>query len=277
MIGVGFYQFCPVFGDKRANLQKIADAVEKIEADLLVLPELCTTGYLFTSPTEVFELAEPIPGPTTLFLESITRRKHLWLVLGMAERDEISKKCFNSAVLLGPDGLKAVYRKAHLFFEEKLYFAPGDTPFRVYDLGMARVGMLVCFDHFFPEATRALALQGAQIICHPSNLVLPGKGQQITRVRAMENRIFWVLANRSGTEERGGKKLSFTGASQIVAPTGEILAQAPPDEESVQIVQISPAEADDKRVTAMNDLFADRRPEMYESRRVGAHDIVKFP
>lgn len=277
MIPVGFYQFCPVFGDKRANLQKIADAVEKIEADLLVLPELCTTGYLFTSPTEVFELAEPIPGPTTLFLESITRRKHLWLVLGMAERDEISKKCYNSAVLLGPDGYRATYRKAHLFLEEKLYFAPGDTPFRVYDLGIARVGMLVCFDHFFPEATRALALQGAQIICHPSNLVLPGKGQQITRVRAMENRIFWVLANRSGTEERGGKKLSFTGASQIVAPTGEILAQAPPDEESVQIVQISPAEADDKRVTAMNDLFADRRPEMYESRRVGAHDIVKSP
>lgn len=275
MITVGFYQFCPVFGDKRANLQKIADAVEKIEADLLVLPELCTTGYLFTSQAEVNELAEPIPGPTTLFLESITRRKHLWLVLGMAERDEISKKCYNSAVLLGPDGLKAVYRKAHLFFEEKLYFAPGDTPFRVYDLGIARVGMLVCFDHFFPEATRALALQGAQIICHPSNLVLPGKGQQITRVRAMENRIFWVLANRSGAEERVGKKLSFTGASQIVAPTGEILAQAPPDEESVQIVQISPAEADDKRVTAMNDLFADRRPEMYESRRVGAHDIVK--
>lgn len=277
MIGVGFYQFCPVFGDKRANLQKIADAVEKIEADLLVLPELCTTGYLFTSPTEVFELAEPIPGPTTLFLESITRRKHLWLVLGMAERDEISKKCYNSAVLLGPDGYRATYRKAHLFLEEKLYFAPGDTPFRIYDLGIARVGMLVCFDHFFPEATRALALQGAQIICHPSNLVLPGKGQQITRVRAMENRIFWVLANRSGTEERGGKKLSFTGASQIVAPTGEILAQASPDEESVQIVQISPAEADDKRVTAMNDLFADRRPEMYELRRLGAHDIVKSP
>ncbi|MFN4218632.1 MAG: nitrilase-related carbon-nitrogen hydrolase, partial [Candidatus Bipolaricaulia bacterium] len=114
-----------------------------------------------------------------------------------------------------------------------------------------------------PEATRVLALQGVQIICHPSNLVLPGKGQQITRVRAMENRIFWVLANRYGGEERGGKKLAFTGASQIVAPNGELLAQAPPDGEALQIVEISPAEADDKKVTAMNDLFADRRPEMY--------------
>ena len=263
MIKIGFYQFCPTFGDKRANLHKIAEAMGKVEVDLLVLPELCTTGYLFTSQDEVNELAEPIPGPTTLFLENITRRKHCWVVLGMAERDEISKKCYNSAVLIGPDGYTATYRKAHLFFEEKLYFAPGDTPFRVYDLGIAKIGMLVCFDHFFPEATRTLALAGAQIICHPSNLVLPGKGQQITRVRAMENRIFWVLANRYGVEERGGKKLLFTGESQIVAPSGELLAQAPPDREMLQIVEVSPAQADDKKVTAMNDLFADRRPEMY--------------
>lgn len=263
MIKVGFYQFCPTFGDKRANLHKIAEALERAEADIMVLPELCTTGYLFTSQDEVNELAESIPGPSTLFLEDITRRKKLWLVVGMAERDESAKQCYNSAVLIGPEGYKATYRKAHLFFEEKLYFAPGDTPFQVYDLGIAKIGMLVCFDHFFPEATRALALAGAQIICHPSNLVLPGKGQQITRVRAMENRIFWILANRSGIEERGGKKLSFTGASQIVAPTGELLAQAAPEGESLQIVEINPAEANDKRVTAMNDLFADRRLELY--------------
>lgn len=263
MIRVGFYQFCPTFGDKRANLHKIAETIEKAEADLLVLPELCTTGYLFTSQDEVNELAEPIPGPTTLFLEDLTRRKNIWLVLGMAERDPISKKCYNSAVLIGPDGYKATYRKAHLFFEEKLYFAPGDTPFRVYDLGIAKIGMLVCFDHFFPEATRTLALQGVQIVCHPSNLVLPGKGQQITRVRALENRIFWVLANRYGVEERKGKRLAFTGESQIIAPSGELLAQAPPNGDSLEIVEISPAEADDKKVTAMNDLFADRRPEMY--------------
>ncbi|MCL6642529.1 MAG: acyltransferase [Candidatus Bipolaricaulota bacterium] len=266
---VGFYQFCPTFGDVRANLHKIAEAIEKIRADILVLPELCITGYLFTSHDEVAELAEPIPGPTTLFLENLTRRKHMWLVLGMAERveanDRSSLRCYNSAVLIGPDGLKGVYRKAHLFLEEKLYFARGDTPFRVYDLGIARAGMLVCFDHFFPEATRALALQGTQIICHPSNLVLAGKGQQITRVRAMENRIFWVLANRYGTEERNGKKLTYTGASQIIAPDGEILAQAPPNEESLQIIEISPSAADDKHVTAMNDLFQDRRPELYKA------------
>lgn len=263
MIRIGFYQFCPVFGDKRANLQKIAEALEKTEADVMVLPELCTTGYLFTAQEEVNELAEPLPGPTTLFLENLARRKRLWLVLGMAERDEISQRCYNSAVLIGPDGYRATYRKAHIFLKEKLYFASGDTPFRVYDLGIAEVGMLVCYDHFFPEAARALALQGAQIICHPSNLVLPGKGQQLTHVRAIENRVFWILANRYGTEEREGKKLSFTGASQIVTPNGEIIAKAPPDGESLQIVDISPSAADDKKVTAMNDLFADRRPELY--------------
>ncbi len=266
MIGVGFYQFCPVFGDKRANLQKLAETLvgaKHASPLLMVLPELCTTGYLFTSQAEVNELAEPIPGPTTLFLEGLTRRRHLWLVLGMAERDDISGKCYNSAVLIGPDGYRATYRKAHLFLEEKLYFAPGNTPLRVYDLGIAKMGMLVCFDHFFPEAARVLALQGAQIICHPSNLVLPGRGQQLTHVRAIENRVFWVLANRYGAEEREGKKLSFTGASQIVAPNGDILVQAPPDGESVQVIEISPAAADDKKVTAMNDLFADRRPELY--------------
>lgn len=265
MIRVGFYQFAPVFSDKHENLRKIAAALETVQADLIVLPELCTTGYLFVSQDEVNELAEPIPGPTTLFLENLTRRKHLWLILGMAERDEASKRCYNSATLISPDGYKATYRKAHLFLEEKLYFAPGDSPFRIYDLSFARVGMLVCFDHFFPEVARRLALQGAQIICHPSNLVLPEYGQQITRVRAIENRVFWILANRSGREERGGKVLSFTGESQIVSPQGEILAKAPTDTEDLQIVEISPAVADDKHVTVMNDLFADRRPDFYFS------------
>jgi predicted amidohydrolase len=84
MIKVGFYQFCPTFGDVRANLHTIAEAIDDTKADILVLPELCTTGYLFTSRDEVAKLAEPIPGPTTLFLENVTRRKNMWLVLGMA-------------------------------------------------------------------------------------------------------------------------------------------------------------------------------------------------
>ncbi|MBA7627742.1 hypothetical protein ES703_35209 [subsurface metagenome] len=118
----------------------------------------------------------------------------------------------------------------------------------------------------FPEAARTLALQGAQIICHPSNLVLPEYGQLTTRVRSMENRLYWILANRWGTEARGGKKLSYTGCSQITAPDGRILAQAPAEGDALNIVEIDPASACDKRVTPRNDLFADRRPELYRLR-----------
>ncbi|MBI1743416.1 hypothetical protein HYR54_10190 [Candidatus Acetothermia bacterium] len=258
---IGFFQFAPQFGKRRENLKAVAEVLANVSVDLLVLPELFNTGYLFTSKQDLIELAEPVPGPTTLFLQQLTERKQMSIVHGIAERAQ--DKFYNSAVLLGPDGVRAVYRKAHLFSEEKLYFAPGDSPFQVYNIGQVKIGILVCFDYWFPEAVRQLALQGAQIICHPSNLVLPGYGQQVTRVRAMENRMFWVLCNRTGKDVREGRELAFTGESQIVSPKGEILAKAGLDEQSLQIVEIEPRAADDKRVTSMNDLFKDRRTDLY--------------
>jgi predicted amidohydrolase len=259
---IGFYQFSPIFGDVWFNLQKIQEALQGAQADLIVLPELATSGYLFVSREEVEALAEPIPGPTTEFLQRIARERDLHIVIGLPEQS--GDALYNSAVLVGPEGLVARYRKAHLFYEEKLYFQPGDTGFSVAEVQGVKVGLLICFDHMFPEAARTLALQGAQIICHPSNLVLPGKGQLTTRVRAMENRVFWVLANRYGTEERGGKQLSYTGVSQIVAPDGSVLAKAPPQGDALQIVELDPTQALDKHVTKLNDLFGDRRPELYE-------------
>ncbi len=259
---VGFYQFSPVLGDVQFNLQKIREVLKSAQADLIVLPELATSGYLFVSREEVEALAEPIPGPTTEFLQRIASKRDLHVVIGLPERD--GDGLYNSAVLVGPEGLVAYYRKAHLFYEEKLYFQPGNTGFPVCEVKGAKVGLLICFDHMFPEAARTLALQGAQIICHPSNLVLPEKGQLTTRVRAMENRVFWVLANRYGTEERGGKQLSYTGESQIVAPDGSVLAKAPPQGDALQIVELDPTQALDKHVTKLNDLFGDRRPELYE-------------
>jgi predicted amidohydrolase len=122
--------------------------------------------------------------------------------------------------------------------------------------------MLVCFDHYFPEAARSLALAGAQIICHPSNLVL-AVAQRTTVVRALENRVFWVLANRTGVEELGRKRLAFTGRSQIVAPDGTVLARADSAREQLTVVEIDPTQALDKRATARNDLLADRRTELY--------------
>ncbi len=258
---IGFFQFAPQFGKRRENLQTVAEALAQVSLDLLVLPELFSTGYLFTAKQDLVSLAEPVPGPTTLFLQQIAERKQLFMVYGLAERHQDA--FFNSAVLLGPEGVRAVYRKAHLFLEEKLYFAPGNTPFTIHQIGNTKIGILVCFDYWFSEAVRRLALQGAQIICHPSNLVLPGYGQQITRVRALENRLFWVLCNRTGKDVRDGRELSFTGESQIVSPKGEILCQAGPEETRLQVIEIDPRAADDKRVTPMNDLFQDRRTDLY--------------
>ena len=259
---IGFYQFAPKFGEVGTNLKHIAAALGNVEADVIVLPELATSGYLFLNQEEVQALAEPVPGPTTEFLRQLARKRGCHFVMGVAERagDDI----YNSAVLVGPDGVVGTYSKAHLFYEEKYFFRAGNLGFPLFEIAGVKVGLLVCFDHAYPEAARTLALGGAQIICHPSNLVLPGIAQLTTRVRSLENRVFWVLGNRCGTEERGGKTLSFTGRSQIVAPNGTLLVEAPAEGESLSIVEIDPSEASDKHITPLNDLFADRRPEVYQ-------------
>jgi predicted amidohydrolase len=259
---IAFYQFSPVFGDVEANRGKIAEVLKSAQADLIALPELATSGYLFTSREEVKALAEPIPGPTTEFLWQIARESGMHIVIGLPERD--GDALYNSAALVGPQGVVAHYRKAHLFYEEKLYFRPGDRAFPICKVQDAKVGLLICYDHMFPEAARTLALQGVQLIVHPSNLVMPGKGQFTSRVRALENRVFWVLANRWGAEERDGKRLQYTGESQIVAPDGSLFAEAPSEGDALEIVEVDPLQALDKHVTKLNDLFEDRRPELYE-------------
>lgn len=258
---IAFCQFAPKFGAVEENRARLVATLDRVEADFVVLPELATTGYLFASRDEVRRLAESIPGPTVDALQTWAARRNSHLVLGLAERAD--DRCYNSAVLIGPEGVIGIYRKMHLFHEEKQLFHPGDLGFPIFEIGGVKIGILICFDHFFPEAARTVALQGAQVIAHPSNLVLPGLGQLTTRVRALENRVFWVLANRVGAETRGATRLTFTGRSQIVAPDGTILREASPEAEEVGIVEIDPQQACDKHVTALNDLFADRRPAWY--------------
>ena len=270
---IGLLQFTPQPGDVRANLDHIAQALSRVSADLIVLPELCTTGYLFASRDEVAKLSEPVPaGPTCAAMAALSRDGKTAIVWGMAESD--GSRIFNSAVMVTPQGEFHVYHKAHLFVDEKDLFDPGDSPFPVFDLPpvirhsdlvishSTKVGLLVCFDHFFPEAARSLALHGAQIICHPSNLVLE-YAQTNSITRAVENRVFWILANRTGTETLGEKMLTFNGRSQIVAPDGRVLARAGPDSEELLTVEIDPASALDKKVTPRNDLFLDRRTDLY--------------
>lgn len=261
---VGYVQFAPEFGAVKRNVDTVESLLARERADLWVLPELFNTGYQFVSPQELEGLAEPVPGgPTTARLVAFARRLACHIAAGLAERAE--ERVYNSAVLVGPSGLVARYRKVHLFYEEKHFFAPGDLPFPVADIGPTKVGLLVCYDHFFPEAARSVALQGAEVIAHPANLVMPGLAQLTMRVRSMENRVFTVTANRIGTEARTGETLRFTGLSQVVAPNGDVLAQGPQDAEDVRAADIDPARAQDKHLTRLNDVFADRRPEFYQA------------
>jgi predicted amidohydrolase len=259
---IGIFQFAPEFGNVAGNLDRIEKAIDGADADLIVLPELCTTGYQFIATREVQSLAEPAPdGRAARRLESLCRKNRFLVVAGIAE--SAGRTAYNSSILVGPDGWIGTYRKVHLFWEEKLWFAPGDLGFGVWDVGSAKLGMMICFDWIFPESARSLALAGADLICHPSNLVLPHCPDAMI-TRSIENRVFSVMANRVGSESRGGKAaLKFIGNSEVIGVKGEVLLRFGDCEESLRIVDVNPALARDKRITEMNDLFNDRRPEAY--------------
>jgi predicted amidohydrolase len=261
---VGYFQFNPSFGDVKRNLDAVTTRLAQVRCDLMVLPELFASGYQFVSQEEVESLAEPVPGgPTTTRLIELARDRAMHLVAGLPERH--GRRYYNSAVLVGPSGLLGVYRKAHLFYEETLFFSSGETGFQVWDIGSATVGVMICFDWFYPEAARTLALRGAEILCHPSNLVLPHCPDAMV-TRCLENRVFSITANRIGSEERGGKdRLTYVGNSEIVTPLGRILHRAPPDQEELTILEIDPKEARNKSLNPYNDLLRDRRKHLYEA------------
>ncbi|HEU4685638.1 MAG TPA: nitrilase-related carbon-nitrogen hydrolase [Nitrospira sp.] len=259
---IGYYQNNPVFGKVSANLDRIVTRLDDADAELMVLPELCASGYQFTSRDEVYQLSESISdGPTVTRLLDVARRKGMVIVAGLPER--FGSRCYNSAAVIGPQGVVGCYRKTHLFFEETLFFTPGDTGFQVWDIGPAKIGVMICFDWYYPESARTLALKGADILCHPSNLVLPNCPDSMP-VRCLENRVFAVTCNRIGEEARGGRdKLAYIGQSQIVNPRGAILHRSPRAEEELWIADIDPGLARDKTVTRYNDLLRDRREECY--------------
>ena len=260
----GIYQNNPRFGEVKINLEQAIRKMDTIQADLIVLPELFSTGYQFTSLDEVRELAEEIPsGPSCEILIKYAHLKNLYIVFGIAERK--GDTLYNSAALIGPDGFIGKYRKSHLFFEEKLFFSSGDTGFKVFDIGISRLGIMICYDWWFPEAARTLALSGADIICHPANLVLTGCHKAM-QTRSLENAVFSVTANRIGAEARGGRdELKFTGKSQMVDPAGQVILSLDSDQEGIAVIDIDVSRARDKSITSMNDRFMDRRPELYKT------------
>ena len=259
---IGFFQFEPLFGQVERNLDHILHALREVRDALIVLPELAFTGYSFRDRAELAGLAEdPRDSPTVEALVALCKAQDLHIVTGFAE--QAGARLFNSALLLGPEGLLQVYRKLHLFGREKECFDPGDTPLRVHDVRGIRVGMMVCFDWAFPEVARTLALQGADVICHPANLVLT-YCQQTMLARCIENGVYAVTANRYGTETRPHGTLTFTGQSQIVAPKGKLLYRAAAEGDDLYMTEIDVNLARDKRLTAYNDILADRRPEFYK-------------
>ena len=257
---LGFVQFNPAFGQVTKNLAAIHRLVSSVKADLLVLPELCLSGYAFVSKDEARQLSETSNGPSIKTLKLLSKKTGTILVAGFAEK--AGNKIFNSAILIRPSGKTDIYRKTHLFWNEKKWFAPGDTGFKVFRAGQVKIGMMICYDWLFPEAARSLALQGAQIICHPANLVLPYCPRSMP-TRALENMVFTITANRTGREKRGQQDLRFIGQSIMAGPDQSILAKAPAKGEAIRAVDIDPKKADNKRVTPLNHLFLDRRPEYY--------------
>ena len=256
---VGYIQFNPVFGEKRRNVNtilKLLDEGVRQGSDLIVLPELCNTGYVFRSKEELKTLSEVVPeGETTEVLATFAREKRVYVVAGVCEREK--GKFFNSAILVGPNGFMGVYRKAHLFNQEKRYFSMGDSPFTVYDVSKAKIGIMICFDWFFPEVIRILALKGAHLICHPANLVLP-YCQTALLGAAIQNKIYIITANRIGVE-RG---VRFTGGSQILHPNMKILSKSDESEE-VKVIEIDIKQAENKKITEYNDLWDDRRIDLF--------------
>jgi N-carbamoylputrescine amidase len=271
-IKVACIQMQPAIGKVEVNVAHSIGLINRavaLGAKLVVLPELSNTGYMFLSREEAFAVSEPIPDGRTVRAWSEVAAKHrLHLVAGICER--AGAKLFNSAVLIGPDGYIGTFRKVHLWNEENLYFEPGDLGFPVFHTAIGRIGMAICYDGWFPETYRLAALQGADIVCVPTNWVpIPGQAQGreamaniLTMAAAHSNSIYIACADRVGTE-RGQ---SFEGQSLIVGHTGwPVAGPASRDKEEILIAEIALSEARRGRNwNAFNQVLRDRRSDLYD-------------
>lgn len=264
---ISIVQFTPAFCEIAYNLQQIKGLLYGLQTDLVVLPELSTTGYSFLTRDEAFDAAAEAQEQTLDFFRQTALQLKAVIVAGFAECD--GGAVYNSALIALPGGGIKIYRKTHLFFREKLCFSPGNSGFFVVEHPLldCRIGVMVCNDWRYPEAARSLALLGADIIACPSNLV-----SQIWHIgmaaRALENKVYLAVANRCGTEirtlgEGETQSLTFTGSSVLYNYTGELLEQAGKDEDRILTLEIDPLQTRDKFFNVYNDLLNDRRPELY--------------
>ncbi|MCB2220131.1 MAG: carbon-nitrogen hydrolase [Bacteroidetes bacterium] len=254
----GFIQFAPILGEPETNRKKSIELLSRAsEADVIVLPELANSGYNFKDKAQAYALSENISeSPFIETLKEMAGINNQFIVTGINERD--GGKLFNTSVLIGPEGILGKYRKVHLFLNEFDFFEKGNMGFPVFEINGFKLGMLICFDWIFPEAWRIMAMKGADLICHPSNLVLP-YAQQAVPVHCMVNRIFAITANRYGTE----RKVTFSGRSFMSDPLGQTLCSAPENRDDVQILDLNLNLARQKMITPRNHALNDRRPDQY--------------
>lgn len=271
-VRVACIQFEPRIGEKRGNVERslelIAVAASK-GAQLVVLPELCSTGYVFESRHEAFGLAEAIPDGSTVRAWAEAARSHgLYIVAGITELAD--QALFNSAAVVGPEGFVGVYRKNHLWGEENLFFEPGNLGVPVFRTPIGRIACAICYDIWFPEVFRLAALQGADILCVPTNWVpmaeqpadLPVMANVLAMGGAHSNSIFVAAADRVGIE----REQPFIGNSLIVSCTGWPLAgPASRDGEEILIAELNLSDARRKRNwNAFNQVLRDRRTDVYD-------------
>ncbi len=256
-------QFSPKFRKIAENLDRIGKLLNGLQTDIVVLPELCTTGYFFLSKNEVAQVAEPVNGATGEFFKDLALRQNAIIFAGFAERD--GNKIFNSclAAIPGEPQLR-VYRKTHLFYKEKYCFDPGDTGFFVIDNieRAIRIGPMICYDWRFPESARVLALLGADLIVCPSNLITDA-WQMVMPARAIENKVYLAVANRAGNEQRNDEILRFKGNSVIYDYNGRKLESAGLTNEIILNASIYPEKTRDKSFNPINDVLRDRQPHHY--------------
>jgi N-carbamoylputrescine amidase len=272
VVKIACIQMEPIVGEKERNVRRSLELIEKAAANgarLVVLPELCNSGYVFNSREEAFALAEEVlTGPTCRGWGDAARKHGLHVVAGINERD--GQTLYNAAVVIGPSGHVGTFRKVHLWNEENLFFEPGNLGFPVFRTPLGRIGTFICYDGWFPESFRLCALQGADIVCIPTNWVpIPGQASQreamaniLCMAAAHSNSLFVAAADRVGVE-RGQP---FIGQSVIVSYTGWPLGgPAGPDREEIIYAEANLADARRGRNwNQFNQVLRDRRTDVYD-------------
>ena len=268
LMTVAAAQIDPKLFDKDGNLLKIeafARGAASRGAKLVVFPEAAVSGYCFQSLEEALPYTDVVPGPTTNALMRIAASLDILLVVGLLEEDAGS--VYNSVVLVGPEGVIATHRKAHLpYLGIDRFVRHGQGPLRVHETPAGNIGMHICYEATFPETARTMALQGAEVLVLPTNWP-EGREKMpeyVVHARALENRVHFIACDRVG-EERGFR---FIGRSKIINATGDALAVASPDKEEIIVAQIDLDLARNKRIVFQPnafevELFGDRRPELY--------------